>query len=203
MARAKAWRIPDAIAERLLSVQPRVREINPQAREWGLFKRLLSFREVIVERPLPLTERELAFWSIEPYEDLETFLFDRLLRSAPLSSDDADWKHYPPPYRSLLAVLRFEQHRQFDGWTAVTNEGVENMAAIVAAYRSVGLRDEAEALREAVAILAALPEGEVEGDIENEIEAAYDRRKNATPTIEARMAVVLAYVRAKPKLFAA
>lgn len=201
--KSKALRIPDAVAERLLEAQPRLREISPQAREWGFLKRALNLEASYVFTPVPLAARELAFWEIESDEELEAFLFGNLLRSAPNGSDDPDWKHYPPAYRSLLTVLQFEQHREFDGWTAVTNEGVEQMAIIVAAYCSVGLNDEAEALREAAAILAALPEGEDESDIEEEIEAAYDQRRNATPTIEDPLAVVIAYVRANPMLFAA
>jgi hypothetical protein len=199
----KPLRVPDAIAARLLEAQPRIREVSEQARDWGFIKRALNLAAAYVFTPVPLTQRELAFWDIESDDEQEDFLSGILLSSAPLRSDDPDWKHYPPPYRFLLAVLRFEQHRQFDGWTAVTNEGVEQMAFIVAAYRSLGLKDEAEALRESTTILAALPEGEDESELPDAIEAAYERRKNATPTIEARMAVVLAYVRANPGKFAA
>lgn len=194
-------RVPDIVSGRLLAVQPRLREISPQAREWGLIKRLLNFREAIVERPVPLGPRELAFWENTDDADQERFLFDNLLASAPLAPDDAAWPAYPSAYRALLDVLRFEQHRQFDGWTAVTNLGVDGMARVVAAYRAVGLREEAQALAEAAALLAAAPADADLDEVEDAMEAAHVRRNGGTSTFEARIAAVIAHVRENPQLF--
>ncbi|MGH8030363.1 MAG: hypothetical protein ACREO3_10555, partial [Arenimonas sp.] len=87
------------MAARLLAAQPKVREPNPAAREWSLLKRLRHYDQLFTLRPTPLGPRELAFWTIPSDADLEEFLFDNLLRSAPLAADDPDWQGYPRTYR--------------------------------------------------------------------------------------------------------
>jgi hypothetical protein len=191
-------RIPDVIAERLLAVQPRVREISAQAREWGLLKRLLNFREAIVERQLPLT-RELAFWEIEPDEDLEKFLFYRLGRALPSHQKDVDWRSLPAGYRPLVVVLEFELARQFGGWVAVGNAGTRGMKRILAAYRDLALISEADALEAVTATYSALPRNADEAI--DAMESRYAQVGSTTPEFEDRVAAMLAFVRASPGKF--
>lgn len=191
-------RIPDAIAARLLAVQPRLREISPQAREWGLFKRLLNFREVIVERQLPLT-RELAFWDIEPDEDLEEFLFFRLGRALPSYQKDVDWRALPVGYRPLAVVLEFELARQFGGWVAVSNAGARGLKRILASYRDLALASEADALEAVTATYSTLPRNAEEAI--DAMESRYAEVGSATPEFEDRVAAILAFVRANPGKF--
>jgi hypothetical protein len=203
---AARLRIPESVEARLLAVQPRVREIAPHAHEWGLLKRVLNFREVIVERRLPLT-RELAFWTIEADDDLEDFLFQNLLAAMPPHELHGQWQGLPAGYRPLLHVLEFERHRQFEGWTAVTNHGVDGMKAIVRGYRELGLEAEAKAL--AAAAKAGGDDAawqHLDGDEDpcprmEAIERAYAQWHDRTDDADIPVAPILAYVRANPGKF--
>lgn len=197
-AGARTPTIPASLAERLLTVQPRARQLTPEARARGLLWRLLHARSAVVEVPVPLGA-ELRFWELDSDEELEGFLFDRLLAVLPPHCSPIDLDTLPAGYRPLLEVLEFERHRQFEGWTAATNHGSERMFGISKSYADVGLADEAAALKKVARALSRVVE--VTDDTDEAIEAEYCSVRNRYPTFEERLPRILAFVRANPGAF--
>jgi len=74
---------------------------------------------------------------------------------------DTDWTTPPRGDPPLLDVLEFERHRQFEGWTAVRNQGTEDMRRIVESDACVGLPEEAHALAAVTDAYSRLPNPDV------------------------------------------
>jgi hypothetical protein len=212
-------RIPEPIAERVLAArrqtyasnaeawvrralrEGRSPELPPHAQEAGL-----SLEEAggsgLLTRPL-LLDRELRFWEIKDDGELEDFLFDDLLNAFFGGMEEPaahEWRSLPSGYRPLSMVLEFERHCQFEGWTAVENR-FEDLPDIIAAYRFVGLGDEADALVAVKDAFESLAGDDGEAD-ERVLGTAYKSVPNATPEYEDRVPRLLAFVRANPGLFA-
>jgi hypothetical protein len=190
--------IPASLADLLLSVQPRIRELTQEAQKRSIFWRVLHAKTAIVESRVPLGP-ELRFWEIDADEALESFLFSKLLAVLPPHVSSIDFDTLPHGYRPLLDVLEFERHRQFEGWTAATNHGPERLNAISRSYAEVGLPDEAAALEKVANVLSEVVE--ITDDTDNALEDAYCSVRNRTPTIEERLPVILSFVRANPMAF--
>jgi hypothetical protein len=190
--------LPVQVAKALLARQPRLRTLSEAAKQRSVFWRLLNFRAAIVEHPVPLAE-ELSFWAMESDQALEDFLFDKLLAALPPDGISVDLGKLPSGYLPLLEVLGFEQHRQFEGWTAATNIGATKLRSICACYVQLGLTDEAAALDRVGEQLSLCVE--VCDETEGLLELAYSSVPNSTATLEARIPYLLGYVRSRPDCF--
>lgn len=132
-----AARIPDQVATAILANRKHFHELNAKAKARNPN---IGF----VTKPLSL-DQELEFWNISDDEALEEFLVEDLLGGL-YGNENIDWAKMPVGYEPLLLVLEFERHCAFEGWTAVSNKGEDEMREIIAAYRELGLGDEAAAL---------------------------------------------------------
>jgi hypothetical protein len=191
-------RIPDDVADALLPIQPRRRTLTPEAKRRGLIWRLFNAKAAIVEQPVPLGA-ELAFWEIQSDDQLEDFLFGRLLVALPPQDLRARVGALPSGYRPLLDVLEFELHRQFEGWTAATNYGAEEVRYTSQSYTRIGLADESRALLRVAEALA--DSRKVDDELEERLERVYASEQNSTPTFELRLISILEFVRSNPTLF--
>lgn len=190
--------IPSKVEAALLAAQPLLRELSAEARSKGILWRIFNARSAVVTRRQPLGP-ELRFWTIESDEELEEFLFQRLLAAFPPPFSPEWSEHLPRGYEPLLAVLEFERHRQFEGWTAVSNLGAAHVRSVANSYAALGLTDEAAATNR---VAARFTEIDQNGEsMEEELEAVYVAEVNRTSTIEARLPLIMAYVRANPSFF--
>ncbi|MBN8427957.1 MAG: hypothetical protein J0L65_10855 [Xanthomonadales bacterium] len=74
---------------------------------------------------------------------------------------DTDWTTPPRGDTPLLDVLEFERHCQFEGWTAVRNNGTEYMRRIVESHACASLPEEARALAAVSDTSSRLPNPDV------------------------------------------
>jgi hypothetical protein len=216
--------IPQLVADRILANRRHFHDLNAKAQQRqreqaGRNSEFLLQMEKITGQPIevvsygfqtkPLTlDRERQFWTMEDDEELEEFLFGDLLSAlwgeVPPSHDEltnSQWRALPPGYRPLVLVLEFERHSQFEGWAAVENRA-DDLQEIIAAYRYMGLHDEAAALTAAIEALARTS-GDDEDAFHDALASAYRSVPNATPEYEDRVPRILAFVRAHPELFSA
>lgn len=144
---------------------------------------------------------ELQFWRIEDDEALEDFLFQDLLAGL---DPDMDWNTLPQGYQPLIDVLEFERHCQFEGWTAVSNKGVDEMRRIIESYRFFGLQDEARALS-AVTDAYSLLADDDDPSFYDVLRQAYASASRQTAEfdecIEGRLLHLFQFVRSHPELF--
>lgn len=194
--------LPQALQQAILEQRAETHAWN--ARAQAHFAQ--EFPEAIQGKPIPqLATRpdilgpELQFWAIEDDEALEDFLFDDLL-NALLLSKALDWQQLPPAYIALMLVVEFERHCQFEGWTAVSNKGADEMQVIIQAYEWVGLQDEARALKAVLEAYVKLGDDQHESFHEI-LGQAYNSAENTTQDIEDRLPVILSFVRAHPEYF--
>ncbi|MDX2219366.1 MAG: hypothetical protein SF172_10115 [Burkholderiales bacterium] len=183
--------IPDQVAQAILANRKYFHQLDADAKA-------KNPNMGFVTKPLAL-DAELQFWNIPDDEALIEFLDGDLL-SALYGSDAIDWNAMPPGYKPLLLVLEFERHCAFEGWTAVSNKGETDMAEIIAAYREVGLDDEASALVAVTAAYVGLGDDD-HPDFHELLGKAYRSVPNATPDEEDRAVVILKFVRENPALF--
>lgn len=90
---------------------------------------------------------DLNFWEKDD-DSLDDFLFDAIA-DVILCLEEDDLAELPKPYCVLAAVMEFERHMQYDGWSAISNEGSDQMEIIIDGYRVLGLHTTALALRTA------------------------------------------------------
>jgi hypothetical protein len=196
--------LPRVLQEAVLALRAEFRERNIKARE--RFEAMLRADpsaqvpkgKLFLERPDKLGA-ELTFWNIADDRALEEFVFGELLS---VHQTRGSLGPLPAGYAPLFTVLDFEAACQYSAWRAVARYDTEEMRAIVAAFRTLGLDDESRAI-EAVAAayaLAATGEGD-EFDYEGVLGAAYSSVPNRTRDIEDRLPLVFAYVRAHPQEF--
>ncbi|MEW6679074.1 MAG: hypothetical protein AB1421_14250 [Pseudomonadota bacterium] len=144
---------------------------------------------------------ELQFWNIEDDQALEDFLFDDLLAGL---DPDMDWSTLPRGYPPLIDVLEFERHCQYEGWTAVSNKGLVEMARIIDSYRTVGLDAEARALAAVTEAYSRLADDD-HPDFHDILRQAYAGAQGQTGDfdegIENRLSQVLRFVRTHPDWF--
>jgi hypothetical protein len=140
------------------------------------------------------------FWEIADDERLEDFLFHEIMEPVQLRFPDEQRLALPQAYRDLVAILEFESHCQFDGWTAVSNEGADRMRKIIESYRSIGLAQEAAALEAVVA--SYLATSDADPRFHDILGAAYSSVANDLSEFEDRLRFILGWVRSNGHLFA-
>ena len=181
-------RIPKAVEKAILENRAYFREKDREMRKRS------GGKAGFITKPDKL-EGELAFWTIEDDEELDEFLFGDLL---PALYGNVDLAPLPKGYASLIDVLEFERHCQFEGWTAVSNRSSE-MKRIIASYRFVGLAQEAAALTAVVAAYEKIDDDD-EG-FHDILGKAYGSVENDTPDVEDRTPILFTFVREHPELF--
>jgi len=185
--------IPDQVAAAILANRRHFHELNEKARAQNL-------RGGFVTKPLEL-EAERQFWNISDDDQLDEFLSSDLL-GALYGNESIDWSTMPAGYEPLLLVLEFERHCAFEGWTAVSNKGQNEMGQIVEAYRTLGLTEESAALEAVTAAYVALANDD-HPDFQDILGTAYGSVPNKTREEEDRAPLIWAYVRSNSALFCA
>lgn len=196
-------RMPPDVERLVLGNREKFREMNARAQALNQARREADpagtpVQIGFVTKP-DVLEDEQHFWDIEDDQVLEDFLFDDLLAGL-YGESDLDWANLPPGYEPLLRVLEFERHCQFEGWTAVSNKGADEMRFICESYQVLGLDDEARALTAVTEAYVKLGDDDHD-DFHEILGQAYRTTPNETPEIEDRLPLIFAFVRAHPALF--
>jgi hypothetical protein len=190
--------IPALVAEKIIANRSHFHELDAKAQAAQASAPPDSPRFGYVTKPLSLN-KEMQFWTLED-EDLEEFLFEDLLSALYAQLTPDEWRMLPAGYAPLVSVLEFERHCMFEGWTAVSNKGADEMPYIIASYRALGLPQEAVALSK-VFDAYSLCAGDEDEEFHEKLSEAYRSVPNNTPEMEDRVPHLLAYVRANPGLF--
>jgi hypothetical protein len=186
-------KIPESVKKAILEYRAEVRAQNSGRRKSFLFG-LIKIKSGFEERPETLGA-EQEFWTIADDQQLEEFLFSDLLAALYPDGERVLWKALPSGYAPLLLVLEFERHCDFEGWTAVSNKGVDEMREIIRSYEVLGVPSEAKALTAVLARFQAV------GDNPDELGAAYSSVPNDMAERGDRMGKVLAFIRNHPERF--
>jgi hypothetical protein len=197
--------IPQVVQEAILRNRAYFRELNVQAQAYNAERQTADPTGIQVKIGFITKEdglgAELQFWHIEDDQALEDFLFQDLLAGL---DPDMDWNTLPKGYQPLIDVLEFERHCQFEGWTAVSNKGVNEMRRIIESYRFIGLLDEARALSAVTYAYSLIPDDE-DPSFYDVLSQAYASASHQTAEfedrIEDRLPLVFQFVRTHPELF--
>lgn len=197
--------IPQSVQDAILRNRAHFRELDARARTHNAARQAeppggVSFQVGFVTKPETL-DVGLQFWTIGDDQALEDFLFEDLLAGL---DPETDWDALPRGYRPLIDVLEFERHCQFEGWTAVSNKGAEEMRRIIESYALVGLPDEARALAAVTDAYLQLPSDE-DPAFYDVLRKAYVAARGAgadfDDRIEDRLPHVFRFVRNHPEWF--
>jgi hypothetical protein len=184
-------KIPEQVATAILANRQYFHELNAKAKA-------TNPNSGFVTKPLKLQE-ELQFWSISDDESLEEFLNYDLL-AALYGKETIDWSTMPAGYEPVLLVLEFERHCAFEGWTAVSNKGEEEMGKIIAAYNTLGIAGEASAPEAVTAAYVALDDDD-HSEFHDILGEAYRSVENSTSEEDDRAPIVWEFIRQNPTLF--
>lgn len=190
--------IPALVAEKIVANRSHFHDLDAKARAAQACAPPDAPRFGYMTKPLTL-DKEMQFWTLDD-EALEEFLFEDLLSAlyAQLSADE--WSKLPSGYAPIVSVLEFERHCMFEGWTAVSNKGADEMPYIISSYHALGLPQEAAALSK-VYEAYSLWAGDEDEEFHERLSEAYHSVPNSTPEMEDRVPIILAYVRANPCLY--
>ncbi len=192
-------RIPKSVEAAIIENRRNANEQAERMREYQEEQGIAT--DGVTFRTFPTTlDKELQFWGIEPDEELGDFLINDLLGAFMISFPEEAWRYLPQGYAPLITVLEFESNCQFDGWVAISNEGVDRMQDIIQAYRYFNLSDEAEALQTVVEASASTDV--YAEDYETILGAAYGSVRNSTPEFEERLSILVKFVQDHPEEFA-
>jgi len=135
----------------------------------------------------------LDFWSIQDDE-----LFLEILSYMPLHIDDAArgrCDEWPTAFRLAFPIFRIEDDYEVNGWTALINAGEDMLEAAIAAYRRVGMTEEADALAAALQSIRHDPQNE------DAAEKAYKSVRNPYQDDEVKFKVLLRFFRQNEALW--
>ena len=117
---------------------------------------------------------------------------------------DTDWKTLPRGDPPLLDVLEVELHCQFEGSTAVRNNGTEEMRRIVESDACVGPPEEACTLATVTDAYSCLPNPDVvefHATLRKAYIAAHGSNTGFDDHIENRLPRIIDFVRSHPDWF--
>ncbi len=164
----------------------------PQLMRSGLEKLQTYVHNFYPERagsdPIPL-----AFWEIDDDD-----LFMEALSYMPLHVFEIAETHFadmPIGFQIAYPIFSLEDDYMFNGWTALTNAGVERLPHAIAAYERVGMKSEAMALQ------AALHSCQKSPDDSDAAADAYKSIANVFADDEKKQDALLSFFRSNPQLW--